>query len=48
MAINAISALGLQPVKFMSSIKGTGSDTTVAPKLHTNTTITSDGYILIK
>ena len=48
MAINAISALGLQPLKFMSSIKGTGSDTTVAHKLHTNTTITSDGYILIK
>ena len=47
MAINAISALGLQPLKFMSSIKDTGSDTTVAQKLYTNTTITSDGYILI-
>ena len=47
MAINAISALGFPPLKFMSSIKDTGSDTTVAQKLYTNTTITSDGYILI-
>ena len=47
MAINAISALSLQPLKFMSSIKDTGSDKTVANKLHTNTTISSDGNILI-
>ena len=42
MAINA-----LQPLKFMSSIKDIGSYTTVAHKLHTNTTISCDGYILI-
>ena len=47
MAINAISALSLQPLKFMSSIKDTGSDITIANKLHTNTTISSDGNILI-
>ena len=47
MDINAISALSLQPLKFMSSIKDTGSDITVANKLHTNTTISSDGNILI-
>ena len=42
MAINA-----LQPLKFMSSIKDIGSDTTVAHKLRTNTTISCDGYILV-
>ena len=47
MAINDISALSLQPLKFTSSIKDTGSDITVANKLHTNTTISSDGNILI-
>ena len=47
MAINDISALSLQPLKFMSSIKDTSSDITVANKLHTNTTISSDGNILI-
>ena len=39
--------LSLQPLKFLSTNKDTGADITVAHKLYKNTTISSDGYILI-
>jgi hypothetical protein len=47
MATNAISGFSLQALKFVSAIKHSGADITVAHNTHKKTTTISDGYIFI-